>query len=143
MGDDGERLAERCAAAMWAEDVASAGLGMVIEDVGPGQATLSMLVDAHMLNGHGLCHGGFIFALADSAFAFACNSRNLRSVAQHCSITYLRPAQGGERLVATARELALAGRSGLYDVQVTSEAGVVAEFRGQSRQVGGALVEGS
>jgi acyl-CoA thioesterase len=141
MSNDGERLAERCAAAMWEGDAASADLGMVIEEVGPGYARLSMAVEQRMLNGHGLCHGGFIFALADSAFAFACNSRNERSVAQHCAITYLRPAQGGERLVATVRELAQAGRSGLYDVQVVSEEGVVAEFRGQSRQVGGALVD--
>lgn len=141
MANDAERLAERCAAAMWAADAASADLGMVIEEVGPGQARLSMVVEARMLNGHGLCHGGFIFALADSAFAFACNSRNQRSVAQHCSITYLRSAQGGERLVATVREVALAGRSGLYDVQVAGDAGVVAEFRGQSRQIGGALVD--
>jgi len=141
MANDGERLAERCAAAMWAGDAASADLGMVIEEVGPGYARISMAVEQRMLNGHGLCHGGFIFALADSAFAFACNSRNERSVAQHCAITYLRPARGGERLVATVRELAQAGRSGLYDVQVVGDEGVVAEFRGQSRQIGGALVD--
>ena len=122
--------------AMWDADAASQGLGMVLEEVTPGQARLSMPVAARMLNGHGMCHGGFIFALADSAFAFACNSRGQATVAQTCTITYLRPVGAGERLVATAREVALAGRSGLYDVQVATEAGVVAEFRGQSRAVG-------
>ena len=122
---------------MWNGDAASQGLGMVLEAAGPGAARLSLMVGPHMLNGHGSCHGGFIFALADSAFAFACNSRGQAAVAQSCAITYLRPVRAGERLVATARELALAGRSGLYDVRVTSEAGVVAEFRGQSRAAGG------
>ena len=122
--------------AMWDADAASQGLGMVLEEVAPGQARLAMPVAAHMLNGHGACHGGFIFALADSAFAFACNSRGQAAVAQTCTITYLRPVRMGEWLVATARELALAGRSGLYDVQVATEAGVVAEFRGQSRAIG-------
>ena len=122
--------------AMWDADAASQGLGMVLEEVAPGQARLAMPVAAHMLNGHGACHGGFIFALADSAFAFACNSRGQAAVAQTCTITYLRPVRLGDRLVATARELALAGRSGLYDVQVATGAGVVAEFRGQSRAIG-------
>ena len=121
---------------MWQGDAASQGLGMALEDVAPGQARLSMAVGPHMLNGHGNCHGGFIFALADSAFAFACNSRGHSAVAQSCSITYLRPVREGDRLVASARELAVAGRSGLYDVQVATQSGVVAEFRGQSRAVG-------
>ena len=133
---DGEQRAEQAAAAMWAADAASQGLGMALEDVGPGLARMAMVVEPRMLNGHGMCHGGFIFALADSTFAFACNSRGRQVVAQTCTITYLRPARAGERLVATARELALAGRSGLYDVQVAGEGGVVAEFRGQSREVG-------
>ena len=121
--------------AMWEADAASQGLGMVLEEAGPGIARVSMPVGPHMLNGHGSCHGGFIFALADSAFAFACNSRGRSAVAQSCSITYLRPVHAGQRLVATARELALAGRSGLYDVSVATADGVVAEFRGQSREV--------
>ena len=132
---DAELLAEHAAATMWAADAASQGLGMALEDVGPGQARMAMTIEPRMLNGLGACHGGFIFALADSAFAFACNSRGHQAVAQTCTITYLRPARGGERLVATARELALAGRSALYDVQVAGPAGIVAEFRGQSRQV--------
>ena len=129
--------AEHAGAAMWAADTASQGLGMALEDMGPGQARMTMTVEPRMLNGHGTCHGGFIFALADSAFAFACNSRGQQAVAQTCTITYLRPGPvPAERLVATARELALAGRSGLYDVQVAGQGGVVAEFRGQSREVG-------
>ncbi len=127
--------------AMWAADAASRGLGMVLEAAGEGWARLSMPVAAHMLNGHGSCHGGFIFALADSAFAFACNGRG-RAVAQSCAITYLRPAVAGERLVATAQELAVAGRSGLYDVRVSTAAGVVAEFRGQSRAIGAGAAAG-
>ncbi len=115
---------------------ASQGLGMVLEEAAPGRARLAMVVEPRMLNGHGLCHGGFIFTLADSTFAFACNSHGPAAVAQSCTVTYLRPARDGERLVATARELALAGRSGLYDVQVAGPGGVVAEFRGQSRQIG-------
>ena len=124
------------AAAMWEHDSASQGLGMVLEEVSPGAARMSMTVEPRMLNGHGSCHGGFIFALADSAFAFACNSHGPAAVAQTCTITFLRPVRPGERLVATARELALAGRSGLYDISVAGADGVVAEFRGQSRVVG-------
>ena len=135
MSGEAERRAEQAGSAMWAADAASQGLGMALEDVGPGQARMAMTVEPRMLNGHGTCHGGYIFALADSAFAFACNSRGHQVVAQTCTITFLRPAAAGERLVATARELALAGRSGLYDVQVAGQGGVVAEFRGQSRVV--------
>ena len=135
MPGDAEELAEAAAARMWATDAASQGLGMALEHVAPGQARMAMVVEHRMLNGHGNCHGGFIFALADSTFAFACNTRAQQVVAQTCTITYLRPVRAGERLVATAREVALAGRSGLYDVQVAGEAGVVAEFRGQSRSV--------
>jgi acyl-CoA thioesterase len=140
MADEGELRAERSAAAMWASDAASRGLGMVLEDVGPGLARMAMMVEPRMLNGHGMCHGAFIFALADSTFAFACNNRDQRAVAQTCTITFLTPAQLGDRLVATAREVAVAGRSGLYDVRVENPAGVVAEFRGQSRSIGGAVI---
>jgi acyl-CoA thioesterase len=134
---DAVALARACAAAMWAEDRASAALGMTLDEVGPGHATLSMPVGEDMVNGHGICHGGFIFALADSAFAYACNSHNERAVAQHCTITYLRPAKRGQQLTATARERARAGRSGVYDVTVHAAGGVaVAEFRGTSRMLG-------
>jgi acyl-CoA thioesterase len=142
---DAQALAEAAAAALWAEDQASAGLGMRLLRVGPGEAEMAMLVEPRMANGHGICHGGFVFALADSAFAFACNSFNRRAVAQSCGITYLRPARVGERLTARARLLAEEGRSGVYDVTVTDAEGrVVAAFRGQSRVVTGSLVpEGS
>ena len=91
-------MAEACAAAMWADDNASRGLGLVLEAVGPGSARMAMTVRADMTNGHGMCHGGFIFTLADSTFAFACNSRNAKCVAAQCEISFLRPAQLGDRL---------------------------------------------
>ncbi len=133
MSDEGEVRAERSAAAMWAADAASQGLGMVLEDVGPGLARMAMVVEPRMLNGHGTCHGGFIFALADSTFAFACNSRDQRAVAQTCTITYLSPARSGERLVATARELAQRRPLRPLRRPGARAGGVVAEFRGQSR----------
>lgn len=125
---------------MWEGDLASQALGMRVVDVGPGRATVAMPVRPDMLNGHGTMHGGFVFALADSAFAFACNSRNTRSVAYACSITYLAPAGPGDELVATALERSLVGRTGTYDVAVTAADRLVAEFRGTSRTIGGALV---
>lgn len=124
---------------MWSNDQATAGLGMVLEAVGPGAARLSMRVERSMLNGHGMCHGGFIFALADSAFAFACNTDGAVSVASHCSIAFLRPVREGEVLVATAEERQREGRQGIYDVRVSSIDGVVAEFRGLSRTTGAKL----
>ena len=134
-------LARACAAAMWAEDLASQRLGMVLEDVGPGRAVLSMTITADMVNGHGSAHGGFIFTLADSAFAFACNTVDQRSVGQQASITYLAPARAGDRLTATAVERARPGRSGLYDVTVTGpDGGLIAEFRGHSRTVKGRIL---
>ena len=134
-------LAEACAAALWADDRASRDMGMALDRVGPGEAVLSMTVRDEMTNGHGTAHGGFIFALADSAFAYACNGRNQRSVAQHCSITYLAPAAAGDRLTATAVERSVSGRSGIYDVTVADQTGrVVAEFRGHSRTIKGTLL---
>jgi acyl-CoA thioesterase len=134
---DPQALAEACAAAMWADDTASRGLGMALEAVGPGTARMAMTVRESMVNGHGLCHGGFIFTLADSAFAFACNSRNHKCVAAGGSIAFLRPARLHDRLTATAEERHLAGRSGLYDVRVTNQENeVIAELRGQSRAIG-------
>ena len=131
-----DALAQACAAHMWASDRASPGLGMALDSVAPGAARLSMRVEPHMLNGYGTCHGGLIFALADSAFAFACNTDGMVSVAHHCAITYLRPARPGETLVATAQERQREGRSGIYDVRVTSGDAIVAEFRGHSRTTG-------
>lgn len=134
-------LARACAAAMWAQDLASQRLGMVLEDVGPSRAVLSMTITGDMVNGHGSAHGGFIFALADSAFAFACNTVDQRSVGQQAAITYLTPARAGDRLTATAIERARPGRSGLYDVTVTGADGtVIAEFRGHSRTVKGRIL---
>jgi acyl-CoA thioesterase len=132
-------IARAAAEAMWASDAASQGLGMEILAAGPGTAQLAMTVTPAMTNGHGTAHGGFIFALADSAFAFACNSHNERAVAAHCSITYLRPGKAGKRLVATAREVSRAGRSGIYDVEVAQEGEVIALFRGHSRLIGGTV----
>jgi acyl-CoA thioesterase len=135
-----DALAQACAEHMWAADEASRGLGMTVEAVSPGAASVSMRIEPHMLNGYGTCHGGFIFALADSAFAFACNTYGMVSVASHCSITYLRPVRPGETLVATAHERQREGRSGIYDVRVTSGDAIVAEFRGHSRTTGARMV---
>jgi acyl-CoA thioesterase len=134
--------AEAVAAAMWAEDNASRGLGMTLDHAGEGRAVLSMTVTAAMVNGHGICHGGFIFALADSAFAFACNWTGERAVAAHCAITYVRPARLGMRLIAEAVETVRAGRSGVTDVTVRDETGaVIAVFRGSSRTIGGRITQ--
>lgn len=130
--------ATRSAQAMWSTDQASQALGMEITAVSPGGAVLTMRVRDEMLNGHGICHGGYIFTLADSAFAFACNSYNQLVVAQENTITYLAPGQAGELLTATAVEQSKTGRSGVYDVTVTGEDGrKVALFRGLSRQIKG------
>ncbi|WP_202314459.1 hydroxyphenylacetyl-CoA thioesterase PaaI [Mesorhizobium sp. L-8-10] len=126
---------------MWAADRASQDLGMEIVEVGPGCATLSMRVGEAMTNGHATAHGGYIFTLADSAFAFACNSHGLTTVAAHCSITYIRPGRLGETLVAEAREVTRFGRSGIYDVTIRAGAEIVAEFRGHSRTVGGSFID--
>ncbi len=126
---------------MWAGDTTSHGLGMTLDWVRPGMARLSMPVTAAMLNGLGTYHGGFIFALADSAFAFACNTDSLASVASHCAVTFLQPARLGDSLVAEAAERHRAGRSDIYDVQVTAAGEVVAEFPGHSRTTGGRVVE--
>jgi acyl-CoA thioesterase len=133
-------LARACAEAMWKEDDASKGLGMEILQIGAGEATLAMTVKPNMVNGHGIAHGGFIFALADSAFAFACNSHNERAVAAQCNISFIRPGKLGDRLIATAREISRTGRSGIYDVRVTAGDTAIAELRGHSRTIGGAWV---
>jgi acyl-CoA thioesterase len=135
---DAAELARACAEAMWADDPASRGLGMRLEDIAPGRARFSFVVTQAMVNSHGVCHGGFIFALADSAVAFAANSHGEHAVTQHCAITFLRPGRLGERLTAEAVERARSGRSGIYDVRVSGVDGdVVAEFRGHSRTTGG------
>jgi acyl-CoA thioesterase len=135
---DPAALARACADAMWVDDSASKGLGMRLEDVGPGRARLSLVVTEAMVNGHGICHGGFIFALADSAMAFACNSHGEHAVTQQCAIAFLRPGRRGEALTADAVERTRSGRSGIYDVRVCDADGAtVAEFRGHSRTTGG------
>jgi acyl-CoA thioesterase len=131
-------LARACADAMWKEDDASKGLGMEIVEIKQGQATLAMTVKPHMVNGQRIAHGGFIFLLADSAFAFACNTHNERAVAAHCNISFIKPGMLGDRLIAVAREISRSGRSGIYDVRVTAHDAVIAEFRGHSRTIGGA-----
>src|SRR3954469_10124193 len=130
-------LARACADAMWKDDDASRGLGMEILDVKAGRATLAMTVRSNMVNGQGIAHGGFIFTLADSAFAFACNSHNERVVAAQGNITFVRPGKMGDRLVATAREISRSGRSGISDVSVAVDDIVIGEFRGHSRTVSG------
>lgn len=135
---DPTAVAIASAEAMWQDDRASQQLGMRLDKVGVGSATVSFTVEERMTNGHGTCHGGFIFSLADSAFAFACNSHNQRAVAQHCSVTYIRPAFAGDRLTAAAHEVSRLGRGGIYDIKVTNQKGEhVAEFRGHSRTVKG------
>ncbi len=137
-GLDPQARAERSAAAMWATDDASKWMGFALDSVGPGVAVMSMTVERHHTNGHDICHGGVIFSLADSAFAFACNSYNRVTVAQMNSISFIAPGKLGDRLTAHAREVSLRGRSGIYDVTVTNGDGaVIAEFRGCSRTIKG------
>ncbi len=142
MTSNKDHTARACADALWATDNASQALGMQLISVSPGNAKLAMTVRPDMTNGHGTCHGGFIFTLADSAFAFACNTYDERTVAQHAQITFVAPAKTGDRLVATAVERSRTGRSGIYDITVTLESGQqIAEFRGHSRTVGGSIIE--
>jgi len=138
---DPQALAERVAAAMWSRDRASQNLGMSVVAMRPGYAELAMTVREDMLNGHAICHGGFIFSLADSAFAYACNSYNLVTVASGCSIDFLAPARSGDVLTACARELSAAGRTGVYDIGVSNAAGAkIAVFRGRSYRLKGHVI---
>jgi len=133
-----DELARACAAAMWADDNATQHLGMELSDVRAGHATMTMRVRPEMTNGHKICHGGYIFTLADSAFAFACNTYNQRVVAQMGQITFLAPGFEGDVLRAEAREIWRQGRSGIYDITVTRQDGArIAEFRGHSRSIKG------
>ncbi|WP_269586345.1 hydroxyphenylacetyl-CoA thioesterase PaaI [Roseibium sp. Sym1] len=136
-----DELAKACAERMWSQDTATQHLDMKLAHVRAGHSTMSMTVTKAMTNGHGICHGGYIFTLADSAFAFACNTYNNVTVAQHCDISFLAPAHLGDRLTATAREVSRKGRSGLYDVTVSNQTGdVIAEFRGNSRTTKGTIL---
>lgn len=134
-----EETARTAATAMWAEDRASQALGMQLLSVGPGRATLRMTVRQDMVNGHDIGHGGLTFTLADSAFAFACNSYNRRAVAAGAEIRFHRPTRLGDVLVATGTERTRDGRDAVYDVVVRRGDEVVAEFIGRSREIGGTL----
>ncbi len=139
--DKAQQLAERCARAMWEDDRTSRELGMQIEGIRPGYARLRMTVREDMVNGHNICHGGFIFTLADSAFAYACNYNNHVTVASGGSIEFVAPARLGDTLTATAQELTRAGRTGVYDARVENqEHQLVALFRGRSHQTRSLLV---
>jgi acyl-CoA thioesterase len=138
---EAQSLAERVAAEMFARDRASQAMGMRISKVGPGRAELTMTVRADMLNGHATCHGGFIFTLADSAFAFACNSANLTTVASGCSIDFITPAREDDVLTAIGQERTLSGRTGVYDIEVRNQRGeTVAMFRGKSYRIKGHVI---
>lgn len=136
-----DALALRVAEAMLAREGTGPAWGIVIEEAREGYARISMRVRADMLNGHSIAHGGMIFALADTAFAYACNSRNETTVAQSASITFLSPAHAGETLLAEAQESAKSGRTGTYHVSVRANDGrAVAEFLGTSRTTGGPVI---
>ncbi len=139
MSDTAQEVARRSAEAMWSADRASRGLGMRLLEVGPGRAMVAMAVREDMVNGHGIGHGGFTFTLADSAFAFACNSYNRSTVAAGCEISFLAPTRLGDELVATALERSREGRDGVYDVEVTRDGTVVARLVGRSREIRGTL----
>jgi acyl-CoA thioesterase len=139
VSEEAHRVAVASAAAMWSGDRASQALGMEILDVGPGRAVLRMAVREDMVNGHAIGHGGFTFTLADSAFAFACNSYGRTTVAAAAEIRFRAPTRLGDVLTATAVERSREGRSGVYDVQVTSGDTVVASFVGHSREIGGSF----
>lgn len=135
-----QQLAETCAESMFSRDQASQQLGMKILSVNPGKAVLTMTVDNRMIQGHGACHGGYLFTLADSAFAFACNTYDLATVASGCSIEYVAPAKEGDQLTATAEERSRGSRTGVYDITITNQDGqTVALFRGKSYQVRGSV----
>ncbi|MBV7482276.1 hydroxyphenylacetyl-CoA thioesterase PaaI [Bordetella sp. BOR01] len=142
--NDPHELAQAVGAAMYSADAATQGLDMDVAEIAPGFARLTMRVRPDMLNGHQTCHGGFLFALADSAFAFACNSRNASTVASGCTIDFLTPGYAGDVLTAIAQERSLAGRTGVYDVIVTNQDGrQLALFRGRSYRIKGQIVGAS
>lgn len=144
--DEPGALARRSAEAMYAEDGASRSLGIRVEGVAPGRAAARMRVAPSMVNGHGIAHGGYVFLLADTAFAFACNTYGVTTVARGAEIVFVTPAREGDDLLAAAEERVRYGRSGVYDVTVRRVAAdgeadggeIVAEFRGQSQSLGSA-----
>jgi acyl-CoA thioesterase len=136
--EQAQALAQAAGDAMYARDRATQAMGMLLAEIRPGYARMTMPVREDMLNGHQTCHGGFIFALADSAFAFACNSHNQNTVGAGCTIDYLAPGRQHDLLTAEAVEQALAGKSGIYDVKVSNQDGrTIALFRGKSHRVSG------
>ncbi|OPX55597.1 acyl-CoA thioesterase [Oceanospirillum multiglobuliferum] len=139
--DAAKTLAENCAHAMYQRDYAAIALEMKILEVDAGFARLSMVIRKDMSNGHGMCHGGMIFSLADTAFAYACNSYNTTTVAAGCNIEYIAPGMLGDTLIAEAREVTVSGRSGIYDVAIRNQDGkAIAFFRGKSRQIKGTVI---
>ena len=135
-------LAQESARIMWAEDTATRHVGMELLDIAPGRARLCFTVRDEFTNGHGMCHGGYIFMLADSAFAFACNSHNQRAVAASAAIDFVAAAQRGDVLTADCAEQSRGGRSGLYDTRVTDQNGrLIALFRGRSATIRGRFIE--
>lgn len=139
--NEADKLARQIADTLLQREGTGNAWGISIDDVREGCARIRMIVREDMLNGHRIGHGGMIFALADTAFAYACNSRNEITLAQHASISFLAPAQPGDVLIAEAREVSRAGRSGVYQVSVRTAAGaVIAEFSGLSRTIGGAVI---
>lgn len=142
---DAENLARRCAAVMYERDRASRSLGIEIEDVAPGRAGARMRVTADMVNGHDIAHGGYVFLLADDAFAFACNTYDRVTVAAAAEVVFVAPARLGDELIAEAVERTRYGRSGIYDVTVrrVEDGAVIAEFRGHSRSQDGRVLDGT
>jgi acyl-CoA thioesterase len=142
MHNNPQALAELAGKTMYDNDPASRSLGMLLAEIRPGYARMTMPVRADMLNGHQTCHGGYIFMLADSAFAFACNSHNHNTVGAGCTIDYLAPGREGDVLTAEATEQALAGKTGVYDIKVQNQEGrTIALFRGKSHRVAGMVAE--
>jgi acyl-CoA thioesterase len=142
MHRDAQALAELAGRTMYQRDPASQALGIQLAEIRPGYARMTMPVRADMLNGHQTCHGGYIFMLADSAFAFACNSHNHNAVGAGCSIDYLAPGREGDLLTAEAVEQALAGKTGVYDIKVSNQDGrTIALFRGKSHRVAGLVAD--
>jgi len=140
---DPQALAEAVTEAMWSRDRAAQALGLKVEAIGPGHARLTMKVRGDMVNGHHICHGGLIFSLADTAFAYACNSYNKNTVASACHIDFLAPGKEGDTLEAEAVEMSAAGRTGVYDVTIRDSAGkTIALFRGKSYRISGEVIAG-
>jgi acyl-CoA thioesterase len=137
-----QQVAERCAEVLWPDDRAPQGMGMELLEIGPGTARLRMAVREDMVNCHGICHGGYIFAVADTAFAYACNSYNHRAVASGVDINFVAPAQLGDVLTAHGHARQQGGRNGVYDIEVTNQDGkLIALFRGRSTRIKGPIFD--